>query len=120
MEVRVASIDEEQYTAAEANEEFEASTARATARPDERPEGGSSSDNGSSSSSKSNGSGRDAGSSEGPFRLDSGQLAKLNGLAPHEVYTSGIVSSAQAGRSGAHNIAPAARKRPAGVRLPLC
>ena len=93
--LRAASIDEEQYTEAEAREEFESSTRRPSAQPDARSGGSSTSSNGSS-----NGSGWVSGSGHkdpsGPFRLDTGQLAKLNGLAPQEVFTSGIISSAQA------------------------
>ncbi len=109
--LRVASIDEEQYTDAEAREEFEASTRRQTGRPasqhdssGNRNSSSSSSSSSNSNSSSSNGSGQELeqesasgslGNSE-PFRLDTGQLAKLNGLTADEVFTSGIISSAQA------------------------
>ena len=98
--LRVASIDEEQYTEVEAREEFAASTRQESGRP-EPPLGGSSSSNGTrqqpqqQSGTSGNGSGE-------PFRLDTGQLAKLNGLAADEVFSSGIISSAQARLCSTH------------------
>ena len=105
MVLRVASIDEEQYTEAEAREEFAASTARENGRPaSQHDSSGNSSSSSSSNSSGSNGSGQELNqepatgsrSSSEPFRLDTGRLAKLNGLTADEVFTSGIISSAQA------------------------
>ena len=105
MALRVASIDEEQCTEAEAREEFEASTRRNNDRPgSQHATSDSNSRNTGGGSSSSNGSGKELqqepgsgsrGSSE-PFSLDTGQLAKLNGLTADEVFTSGIISSAQA------------------------
>ena len=112
--LRVASIDEEQYTEAEAREEFEASAGREGGRPSSRHNSGSGSSSISSDSSSngSNGSGQEqqqqpasgsTGSSQ-PFRLDTGQLAKLNGLTAKEVFTSGIISSAQASSADMPNL----------------